>query len=70
MLLGLGGGGISWTRNWVAIPPVTKLQTMFDALFLEPPHSKRKCLSDSFKVDGSILELVIEDTPYQFINFS
>ncbi|MCB1124409.1 MAG: DUF1552 domain-containing protein, partial [Verrucomicrobiae bacterium] len=29
------GGGISWTRNGVAIPPITDLQSMFDALFLE-----------------------------------
>ena len=29
--IGLGGGGVSWTRNGVAIPPMTRLQTVFDA---------------------------------------
>jgi len=61
MQLGLGGGGVSWTRNGVAIPPITKLQTMFDALFLNTPESKRKQLADSYEVNRSILELVRED---------
>lgn len=59
--LGLGGGGLSWTRNGVAIPPVNRLQTLFDALFLETPESKRKRLSESYQLNGSILDVVRED---------
>ncbi|MGI9472017.1 MAG: DUF1552 domain-containing protein [Rubripirellula sp.] len=59
--LGLGGGGISWTRNGVAIPPITNLQTVFDALFLETQKSKRKQLSDSFEVSHSILDVVQDE---------
>lgn len=61
MQLALGRGGISWTRNGVSIPPITHLQTMFDALFLETPESKRKRLSDSHEVDRSILDVVRDD---------
>lgn len=61
MQVSLGGGGVSWTRNAVKIPPIKRLQTMFDALFLETPESKRKRLSESFKLNGSILDVVRED---------
>ncbi|PHS04513.1 MAG: hypothetical protein COA78_16495 [Blastopirellula sp.] len=59
--LGLGGGGVSWTRNGVEIPPITHLQTMFDALFLETPESKRKRLSGKYDVNRSILDVVQDD---------
>ena len=55
------GGGISWTRNGVAIPPMPDLQTMFDALFLETPESQKKRLAESFKLNTSILDVVRED---------
>lgn len=61
MPVSLGGGGISWTRNAVKIPPITELQTMFDALFLETPESKRRRLSETYKLKGSILDVVKED---------
>ncbi|WP_246114602.1 DUF1552 domain-containing protein [Rubripirellula tenax] len=61
MQLGLGGGGVSWTRNGVKIPPKTSLQSIFDEMFLDTPESTKKQLSDSYKVDGSILDLVMED---------
>ena len=61
MQLALGGGGISWTRNAVEIPPITDLQILFDALFLETPDSKRKRLSDSYQLSGSILDVVREE---------
>ncbi len=55
------GGGISWTRNGVAIPPVSDLQSMFDALFLETPESQKKRLAESYKLNTSILDVVRED---------
>lgn len=55
------GGGISWTRNGVAIPPVADLQTMFDALFVETPESQKKRLAESYKLNTSILDVVRED---------
>ena len=61
MQLGLGGGGVSWTRNGVEIPTITRLQTMFDALFLETPQSKRKRQAGAFAVNRSILDVVGED---------
>ncbi len=61
MQLGLGGGSVSWTRNGVEIPPITSLQTMFDALFLETPDSKRQRQAASFAVNRSILDIVSED---------
>ncbi len=59
--IGLGGGGISWTRNGVEIPPILKLQSLFDSFFLETPESKCQRLSDSYRLNGSILDLVKED---------
>lgn len=61
MQLGIGGGSISWTRNGVEIPPVSRLETMFDALFLETPESKRKRLSASYELHSSILDVVNAD---------
>jgi hypothetical protein len=61
MQLGLGGGSVSWTRNGVEIPPITRLQTMFDALFLETPDSKRKRQAGSFAVNRSILDVIGDD---------
>ena len=55
------GGGISWTRNGVAIPPVADLQTLFDALFLETSESRKERLAASFKLNTSILDVVRED---------
>ena len=55
------GGGISWTRNGVAIPPVTDLQGMFDALFVETAESQKKRLAESYKLNTSILDVVRED---------
>lgn len=61
MQIGIGGGGLSWTRNGVAIPPITQLQVLFDALFLETSESKRKRLSESYRLNSSILDVVHED---------
>ena len=55
------GGGISWTRNGVAIPPVADLQTLFDALFVETSASRKERLAASFKLNTSILDVVRED---------
>lgn len=55
------GGGISWTRNGVAIPPVSNLQSMFEALFVETPESQKKRLAESYKLNTSILDVVRED---------
>lgn len=55
------GGGISWTRNGVAIPPVADLQTLFDALFVETSESRKERLAASFKLNTSILDVVRED---------
>lgn len=61
MQLGVGGGSISWTRNGVEIPPFKRLQTMFDALFLETSRSKRNRQAGSFAVNRSILDVVGDD---------
>ena len=55
------GGGISWTRNGVAIPPMTNLQTIFDKLFSETPESQKERLANSYKMSTSILDVVRED---------
>ena len=52
---------MSWTRNSVEIPPISKLQDLFDALFLETPESKKRRLASSFKLNSSILDVVRED---------
>lgn len=61
MQLGLGGGGVSWTRNGVEVPPIARLQALFDALFLETAESKRKRQAGAFGVHRSILDVVGED---------
>lgn len=61
MQLGLGGGGVSWSRNGVEIPTIDRLQTMFDALFQETPQSKRTRQARAFSVNRSILDVVGED---------
>lgn len=61
MQIGIGGGGLSWTRNGVGIPPIAQLQVMFDALFQETSESKRKRLSESYHRNSSILDVVHED---------
>lgn len=58
---GTFGGGISWTRNGVAVPAVSDLQSVFDALFLETPESQKKRLAESYKLNTSILDVVRED---------
>ena len=52
---------MSWTRNSVEIPPISKLQDLFDALFLETPGSKKRRLASSFKLNSSILDVVRDD---------
>ncbi|MDA7917955.1 DUF1552 domain-containing protein, partial [bacterium] len=61
MQLGLGGGGVSWTRDGVEVPPIARLQTLFDALFLETADSKRKRQAGAIGVHRSILDVVGED---------
>lgn len=61
MQLGLGGGGVSWTRNGVAIPPITRLQSFFDVLFLETPRAKKEQVSRLFEINRSILDVVHDD---------
>ncbi len=61
MQLGLGGGGVSWTRNGVGIPPLTRLQSVFDELFLETPTSKKERQSARNEVNKSILDVVRDD---------
>ena len=59
--LGIGGGGVSWSRNGVEIPIIDRLQTMFDALFEETPQSKRIRQTGTYAVNRSILDVVGED---------
>ena len=61
MQLGIGGGGISWSRNGVEIPTIDRLQTVFDALFEETPQSKRARQAGTYAVNRSILDVVGED---------
>jgi len=55
------GGGISWSRNGVTIPPVPDMQALFDALFVETPESQKARLAESYKLNTSILDVVRED---------
>ncbi len=59
--IGIGGGSISWTRNSVEIPPISKLQDLFDALFQETPDSKKRRLATSYNLNSSILDVVRDD---------
>ncbi|MCO8121233.1 DUF1552 domain-containing protein [Stieleria sp. TO1_6] len=59
--LGIGGGGVSWSRNGVEIPTIDRLQTVFDALFEETPKSKRTRQAGTYAVNRSILDVVGED---------
>lgn len=61
MQFGLGGGGVSWSRNGVSIPPMTRLQTIFDALFLETSDSKKNRLTADYERNASILDVVRDD---------
>lgn len=61
MQLGIGGGGVSWSRNGVEIPTIDRLQTVFDALFEETPQSKRTRRAGMYAVNRSILDVVGED---------
>ncbi|EGF26760.1 protein containing DUF1552 [Rhodopirellula baltica WH47] len=61
MQLGIGGGGVSWSRNGVEIPTIDRLQTVFDALFEETPKSKRTRQAGAYAVNRSILDVVGED---------
>lgn len=61
MQIGLGGGGISWTRNGVKMPALTRLQMIFDALFLQTPGTKQQSLADSLQLNKSILDVVRDD---------
>ena len=55
------GGGISWSRNGVTLPPVPDMQSLFDALFVETPESQKARLAESYKLNSSILDVVRED---------
>ena len=55
------GGGISWSRNGVTLPPVPDMQALFDALFVETPESKKARLAKSYQLNASILDVVRED---------
>ena len=55
------GGGISWSRNGVTLPPVPDLQALFDALFVETPESRKARLAESYRLNSSILDVVRKD---------
>ena len=52
---------LSWTQNGVAAPPITDLQQVFDLLFRETSESQKKRLARSYKLNSSILDLVMDD---------
>ncbi len=52
---------LSWTQNGVPAPPITDLQQVFDGLFQETSASQKKRLARSFKLNSSILDVVMED---------
>lgn len=49
---------LSWTRNSIAIPPIFKLQQIFDTLFLETSESQKQRIAQSRKLNTSILDVV------------
>ena len=49
---------LSWTRNGIAIPPIFKLQQIFDTLFLETSESQKRRIARSRKLNTSILDVV------------
>ena len=52
---------LSWTQNGVPAPPITDLQQVFDGLFQETSDSQKKRLARSYKLNSSILDVVMED---------
>lgn len=52
---------LSWTQNGVPAPPITNLQQVFDGLFRETSESQKKRLARSYKLNSSILDVVMED---------
>ena len=52
---------LSWTQNGVPAPPITNLQQVFDGLFQETSASQKKRLARSYKLNSSILDVVMED---------
>lgn len=52
---------LSWTRNGVTAPPITDLQQVFDGLFQETSESQKKRLAGSYKLNSSILDVVLKD---------
>ena len=52
---------LSWTQNGVPAPPITNLQQVFDGLFEETSDSQKKRLARSYKLNSSILDVVMED---------
>ncbi|GAB5560054.1 MAG: DUF1552 domain-containing protein [Synoicihabitans sp.] len=52
---------LSWTQNGVPAPPITELQQVFDGLFQETSASQKERLARSYKLNSSILDVVMED---------
>ncbi len=52
---------ISWTRNGVAVPPIRKLQTLFDQLFRDTDGETRRRNAQAQELNASILDLVRDD---------
>jgi len=52
---------LSWTQNGVPAPPITNLQQVFDGLFQETSESQKQRLARSYKLNSSILDVVMED---------
>ena len=49
---------MSWTRNGVNVPPVTKASELFRALFVVDDPESRKRIAAGYDVNGSILDAV------------
>lgn len=56
-----GGCQIAWTKSGVRVPPVTGPAELFEKLFVSDSKDRQARLKQDNKVQGSILDFVLED---------
>src|SRR4051812_49666195 len=59
---GLGGGcQMSWTRSGTRIPPIPGPRELFRLLFVDDSPEGRREAADRVALEGSILDVVLDD---------
>jgi len=56
-----GGCQLSWTRTGTRVPPITGPEQLFRLLFVGSNEKDKAVVADRFKLQGSILDLVLDD---------